>query len=529
MANKKKQKKKSPPAKQPAVARPKEFLDLIAPAAVKFNTDHFILGGTYRSVVAIRSYPPTTEELALLRRLGELEGVTLRLFTRRVTTAEEDAIIHAATNKNRMERSNFSNMKQSITAEEKIQDVETLIKTTRRQTEPLIHCSCFLELTANTMEDLRTLRDEVNAILIRSKLGTDPLLLRQREGFLSSNPAGQNAFGSFAERVLPATSVANLYPISYSGKTDPMGFYVGRDKYGSNVIVDLDRRADDKTNASALILGNSGQGKTYLLRLLICNGLETGKTVISLDSEHEMEDLCRNIGGCFLDFMDGRHRINLLEPRRWDDGSEPDDPEAPAAFRGTLLAQHVSFLRDIFRVYKDFDTPHIDTLELMIERLYRKWGINDKTDFSRMLPTDYPILSDLYDIIEDAYQNYEREGELKLYPAEMLRDLLLGLHSMCKGADARFFNGHTNISSARFLVFCVKGLDSVAQNLRDTLWRRTCGIPCCLPCSPICLTNCSLPEIPWPPSTSCTCGSPIQSPLPTSATASNGFVKRSPP
>ena len=111
MAKKKKQKKKNTAPKQPSVSRPKEFLDLIAPAAVKFNTDHFILGGTYRSVVALRSYPPTTEELALLRRLGEMAGVTLRLSARRVTTAEEDAIIHAATNKNRMERSNFSNMK----------------------------------------------------------------------------------------------------------------------------------------------------------------------------------------------------------------------------------------------------------------------------------------------------------------------------------------------------------------------------------------------------------------------------------
>lgn len=83
--------------------------------------------------------------------------------------------------------------------------------------------------------------------------------------------------------------------------------------------------------------------------------------------------------------------------------------------------------------------------------------------------TNWTGISDLYDTIEDAYQNYEDEEALKLYPPEMLRDLLLGLHSMCKGADARFFNGHTNISSARFLVFCVKGLDSVAQNLRDTL------------------------------------------------------------
>ena len=180
-----------------------------------------------------------------------------------------------------------------------------------------------------------------------------------------------------------------------------------------------------------------------------------------------MEDLCNAVGGCFLDLLSGQYRINLLEPRRWDDGSEPEDPDAPPAFRGSLLSQHISFLRDIFRVYKGFDTPHIDALELMVEQLYQKWGISDKTDFQHMRPTDYPILSDLYDTIEETYQNYD--GEMALYPREMLRDLLLGLHSMCKGADARFFNGHTNISSSRFLVFCVKGLDNVAQNLRDAL------------------------------------------------------------
>ena len=45
MDKRKKLKKK---AEVPIPARPKEFLDLIAPAAVKFNTDHYILGGTYR-------------------------------------------------------------------------------------------------------------------------------------------------------------------------------------------------------------------------------------------------------------------------------------------------------------------------------------------------------------------------------------------------------------------------------------------------------------------------------------------------
>lgn len=46
--------------------------------------------------------------------------------------------------------------------------------------------------------------------------------------------------------MLPASSVANLYPLNYSGKTDEKGFYIGRDKFGTNILVDFDKRSDDK-------------------------------------------------------------------------------------------------------------------------------------------------------------------------------------------------------------------------------------------------------------------------------------------
>ena len=464
MAKKKTKPKKKMPEQAP---RPKDFLDMIAPAAVKFNTDHFILGSRYHTAMTLKSYPPMTDELALLRGLGDMGGVNLRLTARQVTPAEEDAILHAATNKSRMERSNTNDYKQSVTAEANLRDMAELLAKQRQEKEPLIHCGVYLDIAAADTEKLRTARDTVSAQLVRSRMGADPLLLRQREGFLSANPAGGSQLANFAERVLPARSVANLYPMNYSGKTDPKGFFIGRDRFGSNIIVDFDRRASDKTNASALILGNTGQGKSYLLKLLLCNVREAGKSVISLDSEHEMEDECRALGGCFLDYLSGQYRINLLEPRCWDDGSGPEDPDAPDAFRGTLLSQHISFLRDVFRVYKGFDTPHIDTLELMVEQLYKKWNITDRTDFAGMQPTDYPILSDLYDAIQESYDHYEAADSL--YPREMLRDLLLGLHSMCRGADARFFNGHTNIDRSKFLVFCVKGLDNMAENLRNTL------------------------------------------------------------
>ena len=454
---------------KPSEPRVKDFLDLIAPTAVKFNTDHYICGGTYRCTLALRSYPASTEELALLRRLGEKSGVTLHIYNRRVSVAEEDKIIHNAENKNKLDRGSTSSMKQAVTAEANLQDVAALIASMRKNSEPLIHCAVFIELSARDPDSLRALRDEVTSELIRSKLGADRLLLRQREGFLSSNPAGRNTFGSQFERVLPAKSVANLYPFNYSGKTDPNGFYIGRDRYGSNIIVDLDRRTDDKTTANVLILGNSGQGKSYLLKLLLCNILESGKSAICLDTEHELVDLCSNLGGCFIDLMSGQYRINPLEPKLWDDGSEGDDPDAPAAFRQkTRLSQHISFLKDFFRAYKEFSDRHIDTIELMLGRLYVKWGMDDNTDFQPLSPRDYPVLSDLYDVIEEAYRNYDSE-EYPLYPRELLQEVLLGLHSMCRGAESKFFNGHTNITSSRFLVFGVKGLLQASRNVKNAL------------------------------------------------------------
>ena len=459
---------KKVPAKAPE-PRVKDFLDLIAPTAVKFNTDHYVCGGTYRCTLALRSYPASTEELALLRRLGEKSGVTVHIYNRRTSAAEEDKIIHNAENKNKLDRGSTSSMKQAVTAEANLQDVAALIASMRKNSEPLIHCAVFIELSARDPDSLRALRDEVTSELIRSKLGADRLLLRQREGFLPSNPAGRNAFGSQFERVLPAKSVANLYPFNYSGKTDPNGFYIGRDRYGSNIIVDLDRRADDKTTANVLILGNSGQGKSYLLKLLLCNILESGKSAICLDTEHELVDLCSNLGGCFIDLMSGQYRINPLEPKLWDDGSEGDDPDAPAAFRQkTRLSQHISFLKDFFRAYKDFTDQHVDTIELMLGRLYVKWGMDDNTDFQPLSPRDYPVLSDLYDVIEEAYRNYDSE-EYPLYPRELLQEVLLGLHSMCRGAESKFFNGHTNITSSRFLVFGVKGLLQASRNVKNAL------------------------------------------------------------
>lgn len=448
--------------------RTKDFFDMILPGTVKFFSDHYVVGDSYRCVWVIREYPPTTEEQAILSQLGDRSGVTLRIYHRLVEAGEQRKIIQNATRRNKL-KSGGNDVNETIEAEGNLQDVVELLANLRKNKEPLLHCSVFIELKAKSMDALKELQSEIAMELTRSKISVDRLTLRQKEGFLSVLPVGANQFGAQYERVLPASSVANLYPFNFSGKTDPQGVYIGRDKFGTNILVDFDRRAEDKTTSNILILGNSGQGKSYLLKLILTNIRESGKSIICLDPESEYEELCSALGGCYIDFMSGEYTINPLEPKAWNDSADDIDLDAPMAFRKvTRLSQHIAFLKDFFRSYKDFSDTQIDTIEILLSKLYARFGITDSTDYSKMKSTDYPIMKDFYKLCEEEFMSYDSNRKY-LYTEETLQEVCLGIHSMCVGAESKYFNGHTNITDDAFLVFGVKGLLDTNKRLKDAM------------------------------------------------------------
>lgn len=468
-----KQKKKELSDEQLEIVEAKDFFDRIAPGIIRFYTDHYICGNSFRCVWAVTEYPPSTEETAILAHLADRNGVTLRIYDRLVTAAEQRKIVQQAMRKNHM-MTTVNDVNESIKAQDNINDVVELISELRRNKEPLLHTAVFIELKASSEDKLKELQADIQMELTRSKISVDRLLLRQKEGFLSVHPAGNNVFASQFERVLPASSVADLYPLNYSGKTDESGFYVGRDKYGTNILVDFDKRTEDKTNSNILILGNSGQGKSYLMKLLLCNQRESGKSILCLDPEHEYEDLCNNLGGTYIDMMSGEFMINPLEPKAWSENSrfgnqEKETDDSPEPFRKvTRLSQQISYLKDFFRAYKDFTDAEIDTIEIMLMKLYARFGIDDLTDLDKLESCDYPVMSDLYELVEKEFMAFDN-AKKHLYTEEILQNICLGLHSMCKGAESKYFNGRTNIKDGEFICFGVKGLMDTNKRLKDTL------------------------------------------------------------
>ena len=469
----KKQKKKELSDEQLEIVEAKDFFDRTMPGVIRFYTDHYICGNFYKSCWAVTEYPTSTEETAILAHLADRNGVTLRIYNRLVTSMEQRKIVQQAMRKNHM-MTTTNDVNESIKAQNNIDDVVELLSEICRNKEPLLHTAVFLELKASSEDKLKELQADVQMELTRSKISVDRLLLRQKEGFLSVHPAGNNVFASQFERVLPASSVADLYPLNYSGKTDEKGIYIGRDKFGTNILVDFDKRTEDKTNSNILILGNSGQGKSYLMKLLLCNQRESGKSILCLDPEHEYEDLCNNLGGTYIDMMSGEFMINPLEPKEWSENSrfgnqEKETDDSPEPFRKvTRLSQHISYLKDFFRAYKDFTDAEIDTIEIMLMKLYARFGIDDLTDLDKLENCDYPVMSDLYELVEKEFMAFDN-AKKHLYTEEILQNICLGLHSMCKGAESKYFNGRTNIKDGEFICFGVKGLMDTNKRLKDTL------------------------------------------------------------
>ena len=66
-----KKKNKELTEEEKEVIRTKSFFDMILPSTIKFSTDHYVCGDSYRCVWAIKEYPPTTEELALFSTLAD--------------------------------------------------------------------------------------------------------------------------------------------------------------------------------------------------------------------------------------------------------------------------------------------------------------------------------------------------------------------------------------------------------------------------------------------------------------------------
>ena len=105
-----------------------------------------------------------------------------------------------------------------------------------------------------------------------------------------------------------------------------------------------------------------------------------------------------------------------------------------------MLSRHISYLKDFFRSYKDFTTAQLDTIELMLQKLYRRFDMDDYTDFSQVAPDKFPTMSDFYDLLEEEFDLYDPKRK-NLFPRKLSRRCAWGSTPCARGRSPSISTG----------------------------------------------------------------------------------------
>lgn len=432
------------------------FLNYVLPEYIKENDEYIIVGDIYHSVYALKDYPLSTSSLGLLSEIGRMKDVNIHMYLSKCENSELDSILKNSIRKSKMLSSSNSITNRALGKE--LEDYTNIILDhICINRHYLIYTSVFIDVSSSSLDELNKLKDKVNFLLSTKNILYSKLMFRQLEGFLSCGYFSNNLFKNEFTRLLPDESLINLYPFSSHGKYDKCGYYIGQDDFSGEILDDTNEITDDKTNNNIIVLGNSGQGKSYLLKLLICNLLESGKRVLILDPENEYITLTNNLDGNNISFLSDSLSLNPLHIFFITDDKKYD------------YERHISYLLDFFSLLFDFSNKELSTLESFIHDLYIRFGIDKDTYYSK--EQKFPTLYDLYKELKAKLdENNDTLDENRIFSNSIVRDLCLSIYQIACGNNKKYFLSEIEPNlDGRIINFSLKDVLSLSSQLKSAI------------------------------------------------------------
>ncbi len=315
--------------------------------------------------------------------------------------------------------------------------------------------------------DADTLAGEVTAVRSLAAsllLDAKPTSYRSLQGWVTSLPFGldqlrmRRTFDTQAlAAAFPFTS-PDLPPADPASLSAPSGVLYGYN-LGSQALVHWDRFAlgQQLHNHNSVILGRSGAGKSYLVKLEALRSLYQGVEVAVVDPEDEYRTLAAAVGG--TDIHLGAHGVRLnpfdlpIHTRADGRRTAPDD----ALLRRTL------FLHTVITVLLGGAPPaeQRTALDAALAQTYQRAGI---TADPRTWTRPAPILADLRDSLT-------RIGTPALELAARLHPYVDGAYSgLFDGPSTTRPDGHLLLFSLRDLADELKPVGTLLT--LDAIWRR---------------------------------------------------------
>lgn len=316
-----------------------------------------------------------------------------------------------------------------------------------------------VEIYIMFVNNKKTMKTVNNIIRKTMRARLDYLSFRQYPAFSAMLPHYSGKKFVEIQRDMVTSTLAGAFPF-YSDKFfEDNGDIIGTTGSGVPVCFDMwynlnNKKAETRTNANLTILGASGKGKSYFMKLMLLNELKKNTKIFILDPENEYEYIAKAFNGQTIDVAGGKIRINPFE-------IFPDIDESGniMSVKGNMLGKHLPFLVDFFKITLPYLSNYArQVLERLVSDTYKSKNIRNSTDISKLKTEDFPTFQDLIAVAE----KQRKRKDLQNMELEAIIEICDSLSKFDKeNMYGELWNGYTTLSlNNEFTTFNFRALDS---------------------------------------------------------------------
>jgi type IV secretory pathway VirB4 component len=420
--------------KQKEIATNKSILDIITPIEINFKRNSLEIGDYLAKTYGVIKYTPEVS-------LGWLAGITNlnnAIVNITFTPNNNSELIEAISRNINHQRGDLNTTKDYIKkqqAESGIENSENIIRMVDQYGEMIGYFSLLIMAVGADEKSLVTACKEVEARIAGLGFGMRCLSNLQIEGYETMSPfhLPNPKISNITNTIMPLSTTVLGQPISAVDFSDDLGFYFGRDSMGGVIFLDIWNRQGDRANSNWVVLGEPGQGKSFLIKHIISEEFATSDIKIYiLDPENEYTEMTKEFGGDVINAGGGpKGKINPLQvkcnPKEDDEGISD-------------VALHLKTVEAFFDLYlPDISSDERSLLQNAIVDVYKMKNIDFATDVTQLKNDDFPIMQDLYHLV------CSNEDEVSKKLAGKLKNIAVG-------ADSFLWNGCTEIKSDKQIV-----------------------------------------------------------------------------
>lgn len=398
---------------------------------MKFDKNKVYLGDRFSKIYTIVHYPSNVD-MGWMAKLTEDVGAIFSINIEPIDNAELiehlDARIRDASSLSKIAKN--ESIKQVRDAE--VKEASDIISRMINNNEVVSYLTIYICVSSQDEQDLNAKCKEVERAVQKLKLKIRPITnFLLKSGFKAVAPffTIQKDLTEYFKRNILTSSFTGGFLFNTNTFIDEGGYCFGINQNGGIIIFNIWKKDYDRTNSNMVIVGSSGSGKSLTTKHIIYNELPRTKLLI-IDPEAEYVYLAKNLNGKVVECggSNSGYILNPLQVRANKD--DEDDLNA--------LAIHFQFLHTFFEIlFPSLTDIEFSILDRVLEELYLKFNITTDTDVSKLENTDFPLLEDLYYLLE--------EMNNKEYKAEYEKLLSL-IRPISIGQASSLWNGYTDIT-----------------------------------------------------------------------------------